>query len=337
MKSERVAKWVEAACTQVALGGFLRDESTSHRRSSSYPPTNPRSTRTPPGQVRKLAKGCPFRRPAGDARHASCPHKLHAPSVYSHPPAAHKMPYARPLTIPEANEEDDGGGHLPVVSETTGRSSSRLSSSRLCDLEKLLSVESETSSGGVPTHVQSPRDQPAESCTVMHTPFSDDPPPRQQALELSPVPSCDYISSTSSAGLQEASQGTAFPTWLPPSCTAAAVALHRKVLPNSERASPVVGSPGGGCALERSLTCYPGQPAIDLAALMEAAVRSTKLQTSSSSAELASRCLPSVTLTTSAGATRYGLGDLAHSRMGSCPGPVPHGFAPLRCGARAAE
>lgn len=250
------------------------------------------------------------------------------------------MPYARPLTIPEVNEEDDGGGNLPVVSETTGRSSSRFSSSRLCDLEKLLSVESETSSGGVPTHVQSPREQPVEPCSMMHTPFSDDPPPRQQALELSPVPSCDYMPSNSSASLQEAPQGAAYPAWLPASCTAAAVALpalHRKVLPNSERTSPVVGSPGGGCPLERSMTCYPGQSALDMAALMEAAVRSAKLHTSSSSAELASRCLPSVTLTTSAGAARHGFRDLAYSRMGSCPGPVPNVFAPLRCGARAAE
>lgn len=329
VKTERVSKWVEAACTQIALGGYSHEDSACHRRSSVHA----RIPRPQQGQPRKANKSSPCRhvRPSGDLRSsASCPHKAHAAGPHSQPPAAHKLPYARPLTIPEVNEEDDGGGGclLPVVSETTGRSSSRWSSSRLCELEKLLSVDSDTSrtsdSGGAAANQAA--DNTAESCIVMRTPFSDEPPPCQDR-ELSPVRGCGHMPCSNSLGVKDVPPGMR-KVWTP----AALPLLHRKTLPHSERNSPVVGSPGGGCGLERSLTCYPGQQTVDMAAVMEAAVHSAKLHMSPSSAELASRCLPSVTLTMPPASVRQGQGNMAYSRMGSCPGPVPYPLALVHCG-----
>lgn len=324
VKTERVSKWVEAACTQIALGGYSHEDSASHRRSSMHA----RVPRPQQGQPRKPNKSSPCRhmRPSGDLRSsASCPHKAHAAAPHSQPPAAHKLPYARPLTIPEVNEEDDGGGGcpLPVVSETTGRSSSRWSSSRLCELEKLLSVDSDTSrtsdSGGAAATQAA--DNTAESCVVLRTPFRDEPPPCQDR-ELSPVRGCGHMPPSTSMGVKEVPPGMRR-VWTP----AALPLLHRTPLPHSERNSPVVGSPGGGCGLERSLTCYPRHPTVDMAAVMEAA-----MHMSPSSAELASRCLPSVTLTMPPASVWQGQGSMAYSRMGSCPGPVPYPLAPVRCG-----
>lgn len=259
---------------------------------------------------------------------------------YNHPAAGGKAAPTRPLMIPEVDEEDDRGGVLPVVSETTGRSSSRLSSARLCDLEKLLSVDSDTSRTSDGAGGTTKSDNSADS-GVMYTPFSDNWQPRQPP-DLSPVPSCDYMPSTSSASLREALQCVARKPQLSvggETVTAGVPMPRRKALPHSARASPVVGSPGRQCVLERSVTCHAGPRGVDMAAAMEAALRSIHMQVSSS-AELASRCLPSVTLTTSSMAPASSRGrasELMYSRLGSCPGPVPCTFAPVRCGGRTAE
>eukprot|EP00892_Ulva_mutabilis_P008175 jgi/Ulvmu1/572/UM001_0580.1 len=359
-KSDRVVSWLESSRTPMASRsgrdacGTQSPSSPSCRGYTAHSPAHvqSRQCRSPQAQARRPSRNghcrhssrsaCDGRLPAG-----SCPYSLQAaPSMvshHSHSAGAGKAPHTRPVVIPEVDEEEDdggGGGLLPVVSDTTGHSSSRLSS-RLCDLEKMLSVDSDTSRTSDSAGGATKSDSSLDSC-VRYTPFSDNWQPRQAPPELSPVPSCDYMPSHSSASLQDALQCIAqCKSHSSSSGDATVTALRlprRKLLPQSACASPVVGSPGRQCTLERSVTCHAGSQGVDMAVAMEAVFHSMSQLHVSPSAELASRCLPSVTLTTSSLAphTKHsGLSDMLHSRMESCPGPVPLVFTPVRCGARA--